>query len=120
MIKYLLVPVMCFYSLLTLAESENKVNKSKEKLKDPAQFERIIKEYKKHVSNIPPEIREEIVEFRKKIVKLNKQKRKLFNQLSQASQDYLKKEQEYKKKLPMQRKQLIDIEENKAKNMNSK
>jgi hypothetical protein len=79
-------------------------------IKEPAEFQKIVGEYKEYVSKIPVEIREEIIAYRKEIAKINKQKRLLYRQLSQAGQDYLKTEQEYKKKLPLNRKSLINLD----------
>ncbi|MFK7968429.1 MAG: hypothetical protein AB8B68_04705 [Rickettsiaceae bacterium] len=79
------------------------------KIKEPAEFQKIVDEYKQYVSKIPVEIRDEIIAYRKEIAKINKQKRLLYRKLSQAAQDYLKTEQEYKKKLPLNRKSLINV-----------
>ena len=83
----------------------------KAKLREPAEFQKVIDEYKAYISKITPEIREEVIEYRKSVAKLNKQKRMLYKELSQASQNYLKKEQQYKKKLPLNRKNLINIQD---------
>lgn len=88
---------------------------SKAKLRGPAEFQKVIDDYKAYVAKIPPEIRDEVIAFRKEIAKLNKEKSLLYRKLSQASQNYLKKEQQYKKKLPLNRKSLINIDDSKAK-----
>ena len=92
------------------AEAESKAKKPMAKLRGPAEFQKVIDDYKAYVAKIPPKIRDEIIEYRKSVAKLNKQKRLLYRQLSQDSQNYLKKEQQYKKKLPLNRKSLINIE----------
>lgn len=93
------------------AEGEVESNKPQAKLRGPAEFQKVIDEYKAYVAKIPQEIRDEVIEYRKSVAKLNKQKRVLYKELSQASQNYLKKEQQYKKKLPMNRKSLINIQD---------
>ncbi|NRB10042.1 MAG: hypothetical protein HRU35_00240 [Rickettsiaceae bacterium] len=84
------------------AANEELINESK-------QFEQIIEEYKKYVSSIPENVREEVITYRKAIAKINKKKRLLYQQLSKESQEYLKREQEYKKKLPLKRRSLIKM-----------
>lgn len=81
------------------------------KLRDPAEFQKIIDEYKSYVATIPPEVREEIIAYRKEVAQLNKQKKLLYRKLSHVSQNYLKKEQQYKQQLPLNRKNLISIED---------
>lgn len=78
-------------------------------IKEPAEFQKVVDDYKQYVSKIPAEVREEVIAYRKEIAKINKQKRLLYRKLSQAAQDYLKNEQEYKKKLPLNRKALINV-----------
>ena len=83
---------------------------SSNNIKEPAEFQKVISEYKKYVAKVPAEVREEVIAYRKEIAKINKDKRALYRKLSQASQEYLQTEQEYKKKLPINRKSLINIE----------
>ncbi len=104
---YLLIAL--FASVTNAAEQEAD-SKPKAKLHDPAEFQKVIDEYKDYVAKIPPEIREEIISYRKEVARVNKQKKLLYKKLSQASQNYLKKEQQYKKKLPLNRKSLISID----------
>ena len=104
---YLLI---ILFAGVTIAAEQEEVTKPKAKLHDPAEFQKVIDEYKDYVAKIPAEIREEIISYRKEIAKINKQKKILYTKLSQASQNYLKKEQQYKKKLPMNRKNLISID----------
>jgi hypothetical protein len=92
-------------------ESDQKETKATSNLKDSSDFQKIIDEYKSYVAKIPPEVRDEVIEYRKEVAKLNKQKRILYRKLSQDSQEYLQKEQQYKKKLPLQRKNLINLED---------
>lgn len=92
------------------AEEELKAEKPMAKLRGPAEFQKVIDDYKAYVAKVPAEIRDEVVEYRKSIAKLNKQKSLLYKQLSQESQNYLKKEQQYKKQLPLNRKSLINLE----------
>lgn len=92
------------------AQLDKKETKSAPNLKESADFQKIIDEYKSYVAKISPVIREEVIEYRKEIAKLNKQKRILYRKLSQDSQEYLQKEQQYKKRLPIQRKNLINLE----------
>ena len=107
--KIILSLVIVFLSNnVVTAEEGDKAPKAA--LKGPAEFQKVIDDYKAYVAKIPPEIRDEVIEYRKKIAKLNKEKRALYRELSQASQNYLKKEQQYKKKLPLKRKSLINIE----------
>jgi hypothetical protein len=94
-----------------VSAAEADAAKPKAKLRGPAEFQKVIDDYKAYVAKIPPEIRDEVIEFRKSVAKLNKQKKLIYRQLSQASQNYLKKEQQYKKKLPLNRKSLINIED---------
>ena len=93
------------------ALAEEPGDKPKAKLRDPAEFQKVIDEYKAYVAKITPEIRDEIISFRKEIAKLNRSKKLLYKKLSSAGQNYLQKEQLYKKKLPMNRKSLINIED---------
>lgn len=95
---------------VSAADEQSKAKRPEAKLRGPAEFQKVIDDYKAYVAKIPPKIRDEIIEYRKSVAKLNKQKRLLYRQLSQASQNYLKKEQQYKKKLPLSRKSLINIE----------
>lgn len=88
-----------------------KNEKSAAKLRDPAEFQKIIEEYKAYAATVPVEIRQEVIAYRKDVAKLNKQKKALYNKLSQAGQNYLKKEQQYKKKLPLNHKNLISTED---------
>lgn len=92
------------------AEEESNAEKPMAKLRGPAEFQKIIDDYKAYVAKVPAEIRDEVIEYRKSIAKLNKQKSLLYKQLSQESQNYLKKEQQYKKQLPLNRKSLINLE----------
>lgn len=93
------------------AEEMSDTTKPKAQLRGPAEFQKVIDDYKAYVAKIPPEIRDEVIEYRKSIAKLNKQKKLIYRQLSQAGQNYLKKEQQYKKKLPLNRKSLINIQD---------
>ena len=95
----------------TATAEEKKNTKPQAQLRGPAEFQKVIDDYKAYVAKIPPEIRDEVIEFRKEIAKLNKEKKLLYRKLSQASQNYLKKEQQYKKKLPLNRKSLINIDD---------
>lgn len=101
--------LILFASAATAAEKGNA--KPKAQLRGPAEFQKVIDDYKAYVATIPPEIRDEVIEFRKEIARLNKEKKLLYRKLSQASQNYLKKEQQYKKKLPLNRKSLINIDD---------
>ena len=104
---YLLIVL---FAGVTIAAEEGEIAKTKAKLRDPAEIQKVIDEYKDYVAKIPAEIREEIISYRKEIAKINKHKKVLYAKLSQASQNYLKKEQQYKKKLPLNRKNLISID----------
>lgn len=90
--------------------AEKPEEKPEATLRGPAEFQKVIDEYKAYVAKIPPEIRDEVIAYRKEIARLNKEKKLLYKKLSNAGQDYLKKERQYKKKLPLNRKSLIDIE----------
>ena len=79
-------------------------------IKEPAEFQKVVDEYKSYVAKIPTEVREGIITYRKEIAKINKEKRLLYRQLSQEAQNYLKTEQDYKKRLPLNRKSLINVE----------
>ncbi|MBF8246591.1 MAG: hypothetical protein ISN64_01175 [Rickettsia sp.] len=76
----------------------------KEFLSEREYFENIEKEYESYLSEIPKEVRTEIIDYRKKIISLNKQKIILYNKLSQESQKFLQKEEEFKKKLAFDKK----------------
>ena len=104
---YLLIVL---FAGVTIAAEEGEITKPKAKLRDPAEFQKVIDEYKDYVAKIPAEIREEIISYRKEVAKINKHKKVLYTKLSQASQNYLKKEQQYKKKLPLNHKSLISID----------
>jgi hypothetical protein len=107
-----IIAVLILISMVTNVNAEEAADSTpKAKLRGPAEFQKVIDDYKAYVAKIPPAIREEIIEYRKSVAKLNKQKRLIYRQLSQDSQNYLKKEQQYKKKLPLQRKSLINIED---------
>lgn len=107
-----LIITTCF-SVNNIYAAEDKKNDEapKAKLRDPAQFQKVIDEYKDYLATVPSEIREEIITFRKETARLNKEKKELYKKLSQGSQNYLKKEQQYKKKLPLNRKSLITLDE---------
>ena len=92
-------------------------DKAKAQLRDPAEFHKVVDEYKTYVAKVSPETRKEIITFRKEIAKLNKEKILLYKKLSQASQDYLNKEHQYKKQLPLNRKNLLKLDDSKAKEM---
>ncbi|RTK93435.1 MAG: hypothetical protein EKK61_01220 [Rickettsiales bacterium] len=107
-----LIITACFSINNIHADEDKKHDEApKAKLRDPAQFQKVIDEYKDYLATVPVEIREEIVAFRKETARLNKEKKELYKKLSQGSQNYLKKEQQYKKKLPLNRKSLITIDE---------
>jgi hypothetical protein len=118
---FLLILVLFVNSALAAEEQDNEASNEKAtaKLRDPAEFQKVIDEYKAYVAKITPEIRDEIIAFRKEIAKLNRQKKLLYKKLSSASQNYLKEEQLYKKKLPINRKSLINIESPGVKNTKS-
>lgn len=65
------------------------------------EYQKIISDYKNYLSDVKPEVMEEIREYRKEVVKINKKKKDLFNALSGEAQKYLAKEDEVKKKLPI-------------------
>lgn len=109
-IKIVVTYLIILFAAVAVAAEQEEVSKPKAKLHDPAEFQKVIDEYKDYVAKIPAEIREEIITYRKEIAKINKQKKVLYAKLSQASQNYLKKEQQYKKKLPLNRKSLISID----------
>ena len=101
---------MILFINYAVAEENKRNEEPHAKLRDPAEFQKVIDDYKAYVAKIPPEIRDEVITYRKEVAKINKQKRMLYKKLSQASQNYLKKEQQYKKKLPLNRKSLISID----------
>jgi hypothetical protein len=65
-----------------------------------AKYQKIVDDYKKYLTTVKKEVRDEIVGFRKEIARLNGEKRKVYKSLSQEAQHYLAKERELKKKLP--------------------
>lgn len=65
------------------------------------EYQKIISDYKDYLSDVSPEVMEEIREYRKEVVKINKKKKDLFSALSQEAQRYLAKEDDMKKKLPI-------------------
>jgi low affinity Fe/Cu permease len=77
---------------------------------DTTQIQKVVDEYKAYITNVKPEIRDEIIAFRKETAKFNRQKREAYQKLSQDAQNYLAKEQEYKKKLPIKQKKLINLQ----------
>lgn len=83
---------------------------SNETLKEPAEFQQVIDEYRKYVATIPVDTRDEVIAYRKEMAKLNKEKRLLFQKLSDKAKDYLKEEQKFKKKLPLNHKGRINVE----------
>jgi len=110
-IKNIIASLILISFAWNVSAAEADATKPNAKLRDPAEFQKVIDDYKAYVSKIPPEIRDEVIEFRKSIAKLNKQKKMIYRQLSQTSQNDLKKEQQYKKDLPLNRKSLINIED---------
>ena len=62
--------VILFSSNIAIAEND----KPKAKLRGPAEFRKVIDDYKAYVAKIPPEIRDEVIEYRKNIAKLNKER----------------------------------------------
>lgn len=103
--NFVLSLLVIFFSTAAVA-AEKKDMKPKAQLRGPAEFQKVIDDYKSYVATIPPEIRDEIIAYRKEVARLNKEKKLIYRKLSQASQNYLKKEQQYKKKLPLKRKSL--------------
>ena len=99
-----------FFTFNANAIEEATAKKPMAKLRGPAEFQKVIDEYKAYAAKITPKIRDEIIEYRKSVATLNRQKKLLYKQLSQTSQNYLKEEQKYKKKLPLNRKSLINIQ----------
>lgn len=96
----------------SIVYEDNKSSVEKQgELKDPANFQDIIDEYKVYLAKVPTVVKDEIVEYRKQIAELNKQKRLIFRKLSNEAQEYLKNEQNYKKRLPIKKKNLIDVRE---------
>jgi hypothetical protein len=80
------------------------------KLRDPAEFQQVVNDYKSYVAKVSPEIREEVIAFRKEVARLNKEKGELYKKLSTPAQEYLNKERQYKKKLPTNRKDLMKVD----------
>jgi len=110
-IKFLITLLLLTFSSSTIYAEEAKNQKASEaKMTEPAVFQKVIDDYKAYVAKIPADIRQEIIAYRIEVARLNKEKRALYNKLSQAGQEYLKKEQQYKKKLPLNRKNLINVE----------
>lgn len=110
-IKFLITLLLLTFSSATIYAEEAQTQETSEvKMTEPAEFQKIIDDYKIYVAKIPADIRQEIIAYRTEVAKLNKEKRALYNKLSQAGQEYLKKEQQYKKKLPLNRKNLINVE----------
>ncbi|PCJ27128.1 MAG: hypothetical protein COA94_04210 [Rickettsiales bacterium] len=101
---------LTLFANITIAADKSGVSKSKTKLRDPAEFLRVIDDYKAYVATVSPETRDEIIVYRKEIAKLNKEKKLFYRKLSKNAQGYLKQEQKYKKKLPLNRKSLINIQ----------
>jgi hypothetical protein len=102
--------MVCFSNITIAADEQTNANKSGTTLRDPAEFQKVVDEFKSYVATVPPEIRDEVIAFRKQVSKLNREKKALYMKLTQESQNYLKKEQEYKKRLPLNRKKLISID----------
>lgn len=74
---------------------------------DVEQHKDVIDEYKKFLSKVPGDVRDEIREYRKEVIKLNRQKISLYKQLSQESQDFLNSERDFKKRLPFRERRKI-------------
>lgn len=87
------------------------VNKQGEKIREEAEFQEVIDEYKSYAAKVKPEVRDEVITYRKEIAKLNKQKRLFYRKLSQEAQEYLKQEQEFKKRLPRNKQALLKANE---------
>ena len=51
------------------AAEEADATKPKANLRGPAEFQKVIDDYKAYVAKIPSEIRDEIIEFRKSVAK---------------------------------------------------
>jgi|GEM_PF-5352646 len=73
------------------------------------QHKKVIEEYKKYLSTVPENVRDEIREYRKSVIKINKQKIALYKKLSQEAQSFLTEERKYKKKLPFKERKQIKI-----------
>ncbi len=69
-------------------------------------YDKIINEYKNYLTEVPQEVKEEIIKYRTEISKLNKQKKLLYKKLSQEAQNHLKKEQKYKAQIPINKKRV--------------
>lgn len=114
-LNFFILILISLFSITAIAADEKKDTVSTQTnnpatVKDSAEFQKVIDEYKEYVAKIPADVRDEVVTYRKEISRLNKEKRLAYKKLSKASQDYLEQEQEYKKKLPFNRKSLINIE----------
>ena len=94
----------------TTESAEVQTSNNAASIKEPAEYQRVIDEYKEYASKIPASVRDEVIAYRKEVAKINKDKRLMYKKLSQERQDYLQKEQEYKKKLPFSKKALINAE----------
>lgn len=68
--------------------------------KDAEQHREVIEEYKKFLSKVPEDVRDEIREYRKEVIKLNRKKISLYKRLSQQAQEFLTTERNFKKRLP--------------------
>ena len=71
------------------------------RMHDPAEFQKILDDYKTYLSKVSQEDRKEVVAFRIEIAKQNKIKKKLYTNLSPNIKEYLKKDYDYKSKFPM-------------------
>ncbi len=101
------------------ATQTNPTNQVLEKGKSESEYQKIIDAYKKHLTQVKKNVKEEIIKFREEIAQLNKQKKEKYKYLSQEAQAYLAKEQQFKKKLPLKYRKNINISQDDTSNVNN-
>lgn len=108
--------VLIIFSFSSLAEEIDYEHYGEQKLKDvESHYYKITQRYKKYLSNVPKNVRDEITKFRIEIAQLQSKKRDLYNRLSIQAQEYLANEQAFRQKLPIDNKgQIIIQDENTA------
>lgn len=103
----LLLTVLGIASYVNATGAGQPANQQGLKIKEEAEFQQVVDEYKSYAAKVDPSVRDEVITYRKEIAKLNKKKRLLYRKLSQEAQEHLKQEQQFKKRLPKNKQDLL-------------
>jgi hypothetical protein len=114
MIKYIFSLCFLIFTFPSFATSEttlDSANKQTTLKEAEIAYQKVITEYREHLSKVPKEVREEIKNFRLEIAKLQAKKRDVYSKLSVQAQEYLKTEDQFRKKLPVDKEGRIEVKD---------